>query len=188
MNQFLNALVLVALAAGACHATPNGNVSAVYDLINRVVPTSAAQLFELQLVTSNATIDSATLSDSIGGAVLIQSNTVSGLCMGVGWYLRHVANSSVSWTGIQNTIGTSLPPVGPKPITIKARVAWRYYFNERAHGYTTTYWTWDQWQYHLDWFVEPAAVHAFVCDRDVTLGVSGWLCTVSIWLTSRSAT
>ncbi len=83
----------------------------------------------------NGTRDAFTISDgSVAGTVQIQGNSVPSVTAGLGWYLKHVANCSVAWSGTQlapiANAGTTgvLPPVGT-PITKNSQVDFRYFAN-----------------------------------------------------------
>jgi alpha-N-acetylglucosaminidase len=143
--------VIFVAAAGTAQDT-NGVINMLY----RILPHAAASSFVVSLSGSPNSTESFELYDTTKDgqpAIAVQGNTLSAISMGIGWYLRRVANCSVDWTGTQIAISVPLPPVGSaQPIFVKAKVPLRYYFNEEVHGYSTTFWSWDQWQYHIDWW------------------------------------
>lgn len=133
----------------------NGNITGVEQMIARILPASAAGHIMLTLnpdTPDAAGADTFTIANGPNDSIDVTSNTVSGLSMAIGWYLRHVVNCSVSWVGSNCHSVTSLPALS-SPIALSSSVVWRYYFNERAHGYSTAYWSADQWSYHVDWYV-----------------------------------
>ena len=75
-----------------------GNVSAVYDLLERLLPGISAH-FELALgpVRGAARKNAFTISDAAGGKTRIVGSTASELTAGLGVYLREHCGMTVGW-------------------------------------------------------------------------------------------
>lgn len=157
--------LLASVASLSLALTPSvGNISAVYDLLGRYLEPTVAVQFSLGQIPSVGT-DSFTVANAYDDSVInVTSNTISGLCNGIGWYLRHVAGSEIAWSGVQIAIADDLPSVPSSPAIAQAIVPWRYYFNEHAHAFTTAFWSWGQWEYHLDWSVAQCVQLAHVAE------------------------
>ena len=185
--------LVVFLLCGLSFATAvsfrNGNITGVEQMLARILPASAAGQITLTLnpdTLDAASADTFTLANGPNDTIDVTSNTVSGLSMAIGWYLRHVVNCSVSWVGSNCHSVTSLPGLN-SPIMLSSSVAWRYYFNERAHGYSTAYWSVEQWTYHLDWCVRFVKDSGLVLFNKLFIRMlfAGWPFTVLILHSSR---
>ena len=98
--------------------------------------------------------------------MLVAGNDPVSLASGVHWYLKYVANCSVSWWGDQLA---NLPATGPipppaSPIRMSTTYQHRYYFNVCTFGYSTFAWCgavlhataerrrdWARWEREIDW-------------------------------------
>lgn len=162
----MRVLFLVAVCA-VLVARAIADVTAVYNMLYEFLPAEAVDRLQLNLTGSAGGGDAFEIWDGTNGTVptvAVSSNTLSGLTAGVGWYLRHVANCSVGWSGVQTKIAVPLPPIGSdRRISVKSRVSTRYYFSTEVHGYTTAFWSWDQWRYHIGWCV--VCVRVCACTR-----------------------
>lgn len=153
------ALLCIALATAACASAAAAGPGPVYDILNRYLPPDVTAQFQLNLTSGPPSgSDEFVIQDSTNNgkpAVAISGSTLSALSMGVGWYLRSIAKCTIAWDGTQlaGCSNGTLPAVGSPPVRVRATVAWRYYFSEQVHSYTTAFWSWNQWQYHLDWCV-----------------------------------
>ena len=89
-------LVGAAMAAAATPQAPAGNVSAVYDLLDRVLPAGSSEHFDLSL--GAGCLSGFVLADSAAsGKVQISGATASDLSAGVGYYLMEYANLTFGW-------------------------------------------------------------------------------------------
>jgi hypothetical protein len=137
-NFFICAmLILFAVAVATSGAPAAVSVQPAQDLLKRVVGSAAAELFELSI---DATVcpsseECAVLADSTThGRVDIQGSTINSLTFGIGHYLKHRCNASLSWvkTGgmgaAKQNCGSTLAPVGDK-LLLKRAVKFTYYQN-----------------------------------------------------------
>jgi Alpha-N-acetylglucosaminidase (NAGLU) N-terminal domain len=112
-----------------------GEVSAVYDLIDRVLgsatisnSTAASHPFHLQLVHRNESDLFFQLEDSVDGLIRITGTTANELSAGVGWYLRHYCNMTIGWPrggGSHITIPQQWPKIGTV-VQKKRQLPWSY--------------------------------------------------------------
>jgi len=154
MRRTLLALVAMILAASA-HATPalrkhmtpvppQGNASAVYDLLERVLPGSSAH-FELTLAP--AAQASFTLSDGAGGKVTVVGTTASELSAGAGYYLQQLCGMTVGWPrggGSHLFTPKAWPKIGSSPVSQKRNTPWSYIMNVCTHSYSLVWYGWAE--------------------------------------------
>ncbi|KAL3444836.1 tim-barrel domain-containing protein [Aspergillus insuetus] len=126
----------------------------IQKLLHRRLP-AHANSFQFSLVnvkTKDTTNDQYTVSSTKNGKILIEGNSLSALSTGLHCYLADVAGVDTFWY-----IGSRLdkaPATLPKlttPLEGKSIVPWRYQFNTVTFSYTTAFWTWEDWEDHLDW-------------------------------------
>ena len=125
------ALAAVALSAAAPGPSPPprpiGEVSAVYELIERVLPNSSAQ-FTLTLTSSCPGVTAPycfVLADGPSGGISISGTTASELTSALGVYMREYCNMTIGWPrgGSSNIfIPAAWPRIGTTP-DVRARVA-----------------------------------------------------------------
>ena len=123
------------------------NVSSVYDLIDRILP-SHKEDFLLKHVPSKQSFFEIF---SENGKIIIQGNDNVSLSYGFNFYLRYYLNFSCSWCGNNiNEIGKStILPI--KPIKKICKFQNRYYLNYCTHSYSMAFWTWERWEKEIDW-------------------------------------
>lgn len=134
-----------------------GNVSAVYDLLERVIPGSSAH-FTLSF-TNNTACNGICFQiwDTTDGRVGISGTSASELSAGAGWYLRDVCNMTIGWPrgGGSNVFTPKVwPQVGASsasPIVRRRAVPWSYMMNVCTHSYSLVWYSWDQWTAFIDW-------------------------------------
>lgn len=116
-------------------------------LLERVLPGHATQI-RLELL-SPASEEFFRITGSEAD-IHVQGTTTSALLMGVHWYLKNVANVSVSWNGdCLSQLPAKLPAV-PHPIQQRANGQHRFALNDTNDGYTGPYWDWGQWERLID--------------------------------------
>eukprot|EP00042_Codosiga_hollandica_P039358 m.329171 g.329171 ORF g.329171 m.329171 type:complete len:823 (+) comp55597_c0_seq2:203-2671(+) len=132
--------------------------TAVRLLIARFLPQhSHSFLLEIINVTSSNITAYFTISQqpcsSAGRCVLLQGMDAVSLSSGFHWYLKYVANSSVSWLGDQLDQLRQAPslPLPADTIRMQSQYAYRYYFNPVTFAYSTFAWDWPRWQREIDW-------------------------------------
>lgn len=96
------------------------------------------------------------LSASPDGKLLIRANSGVSMASGLGWYLKYYCNSSFSWgrqgTGNLIQLNAQMPtiPLPQSRVRIVSPVKYRYYYNVCTAGYSTVWWSWQQWQEEID--------------------------------------
>jgi len=134
-----------------------GNVSAVYDLLERVLPGSSSQ-FSLSLVSSCPSTPAGNscfqMTDGSNGQINIIGTTAAELTAAIGVYFREVCNMTIGWArGGGNNIftPTTWPKIGSTPLTQSRIVPFSYIENVCTHSYTLVWYSWDDWQNYIDW-------------------------------------
>ena len=132
-----------------------GNVSAVYDLLERVLPGSSSH-FLLSFSTScSDQINSApcfVISDS-GDKISISGTGASELTAALGEYFRNWCNMTIGWPrggGHNMFLPSPWPKIG-SPVTRKRIVPWSYIMNVCTHSYSLVWYNWEQWTSFIDW-------------------------------------
>lgn len=96
--------------------------------------------------------DQFTASSGSDGKINISGNSGISLSSGLRWYLNTYCNVDIYWF-----VGSNLnlaPQDLPKLNSTyhgSSIVPWRYHFNTVTFGYTTPFWTWEDWELQLDW-------------------------------------
>jgi alpha-N-acetylglucosaminidase len=143
------------LLAGAFAQNPLiGNVSAVYDLLERVIPGSSSH-FVLSLSTSNCANLAAPcfLMEDQGGQVAIKGSSASELTAALGTYFREYCNMTIGWPrgGGSNIFTPSPWPALGSPISRRRIVPWSYIMNVCTHSYSLVWYDWAAWSAFIDW-------------------------------------
>ena len=76
-----------------------------------------------------------------------------------GWYLKHVANSHLSWSGDQLSKDLPLPE---EPISKTTPYPYRFAYNYCTLSYTMAFWGWDRWEREIDFLALNGYSHALV--------------------------
>ena len=150
-------LLLLGLAAPATASIPPfpphliGNTTAVYGLLERVLPGSSAH-FELAL-TPQRKPNAFTISDATGGKTRITGTTAAELTGGLGVYLREHCGMTVGWVrGGGSRVFT--PKSWPKvhtPVTQARSVPYSHVGQVCTHSYTLVWHDWAEWEVFIDW-------------------------------------
>lgn len=67
---------------------------------------------------------------------------------GFNYYLKYYCNSHIAWELSLVNVPEVLPNVNE---TITLNDKFRYYQNVCTTGYSFTWWSWAQWEKHIDW-------------------------------------
>lgn len=118
----------------------------VHGLVQRRAPWLAKHI---QFEKSDAENESFTLR-SKNGKIVVEATGVNAAAVGVNWYLKYYCHRSMSHMGDQLTPLKELPVVD-KPVTVKTSLIYRYALNYCTYNYTMSFYTWDDWQWELDW-------------------------------------
>eukprot|EP00040_Diaphanoeca_grandis_P011341 m.58045 g.58045 ORF g.58045 m.58045 type:complete len:883 (+) comp22488_c0_seq2:20-2668(+) len=131
-----------------------GNVGAVYDLLDRVLPNSKSH-FVLQIQAGDCGSVAPpcfTLSDT-ADTLTVSGTTAAELTLGVGHYMREYCNMTIGWKrgGGSNVF---IPPVWPKvgmDVSIRRTTPWSYIMNVCTHSYSLVWYSWADWSEFIDW-------------------------------------
>ncbi|KAG0348347.1 hypothetical protein BG004_005374 [Podila humilis] len=143
----------------------------LYELVERLLPKAYHShfIFKLQpgltLGNSATNIHDTFRISNIGATVdnnnkiLVEGATLSGLGAGLNYYLKHVCQVDIAWSGDRFAEGT-MPIVPPRispevtaGITRASFVPLRYYTNVVTFGYSFVFWDWERWERELDWMM-----------------------------------
>ena len=139
---------------------PGDPISGVQALLERVLPSSLANSFELQIIPKVNNSDVMQLSSSGRNVVLRGSDGVS-LASALNWYLNDWLNVTFDWNtyadGQWDGDGTFKAATGqglPLPTTTpirKRQLPFSYYMNVCTPGYSLAFVPWTYWEKHIDW-------------------------------------
>jgi alpha-N-acetylglucosaminidase len=121
---------------------------AVDALIRRVTPKAAAQFKTAPLPKKSGTADRFEVSRE-NGKIVLRGTTPVAEAAAYGWYLKHVAQTQLSWGGDQLALPTRLP-LPASPLRIESPYERRYAFNYCTLSYTAAFWGWGRWQREID--------------------------------------
>ncbi|GFF94021.1 alpha-N-acetylglucosaminidase [Aspergillus udagawae] len=131
----------------------------IYNLLQRRMP-QHADSFQFSLVNATGVasddggqpFDHYVVSTLSNGTVLVEGNSLSALSSGLHRYLADMAQVDLWWF-VGNRLDVApeqLPPL-QQPIEGSSVVKWRYHFNTVTFGYLAAFWSWEDWEYQLDW-------------------------------------
>jgi len=149
------ALSLLTTTVALAQAPLKGDVSAVYELLDRVLPAGGPSHFCLEIVDCNFTDPPCfQLQDADDGRLLVTATSASELSAGIGWYLRHFCNMTIGWPrggGSHVFVPKEWPRIGPHAFTKRRIVPWSYLMNVCTHSYSLAWYDWSQWEQFIDW-------------------------------------
>lgn len=153
----------------------SGDVSAVWALIDRLLPRSStnpssthtpSDEFDLQLLggdedcAPNVAPPCFSLADiennNNGGIsrIQIKGTRASELTAGLGFYLRHYCNMTIGWPrggGSNVFVPDEWPSIGPTPLVKQRNSAYTYLMNVCTHSYSLVWYGWKEWEQFIDW-------------------------------------
>eukprot|EP00698_Gefionella_okellyi_P024671 TRINITY_DN8770_c0_g1_i1.p1 TRINITY_DN8770_c0_g1~~TRINITY_DN8770_c0_g1_i1.p1 ORF type:complete len:734 (-),score=141.60 TRINITY_DN8770_c0_g1_i1:24-2225(-) len=138
------ALFLVGLAASGIDASVDPQVTAVENLMKRILPQRAIY-FSFELAETSST-DISTIQ-AANGRVHISGSSGVALAGAVYHYLKYSCNASISWFGNQLDLPTPLPSASE---IVKSPYRYRYMYNTCTYGYSTAFWDWPRWEREID--------------------------------------
>ncbi|OCL14202.1 glycoside hydrolase family 89 protein [Glonium stellatum] len=133
------------------------STQALHDLISRrLLPGHAAQFsFSFSKDYKSPTElrnDSYVISTSTSNTIAISGNSLTALTSGLHRYLTDIAHVDIYWfIGSRLHLAPSYLPRPKSPVLGSSIVPWRYHFNTVTFSYTAAFWTWDDWEFELDW-------------------------------------
>jgi alpha-N-acetylglucosaminidase len=135
-----------------------GDVSAVYDLLDRVLPKRGSDHFHLTLGDCSRNHSNPQhcfrLQNSDDGRLIVTATTASELSAGIGYFLQNYCNMTIGWPrggGSNIFIPEKWPAIGADPITKRRIVPWSYLMNVCTHSYSLAFYDWNQWEAFIDW-------------------------------------
>ena len=130
-------------------------VSAVSGLVTRILGPSELEKFNFVVIPADTLGDVYELDyASATNQVVIRGNNGVSLSTGLNNYLKYTLNVSISWGRNNSGVLAIMPPTLPPPATPGRTVfpmQWRYSFNVCTFGYSLVWYSWEQWQYMIDW-------------------------------------
>ncbi|XP_059081789.1 alpha-N-acetylglucosaminidase-like [Tigriopus californicus] len=81
--------------------------------------------------------------------MVVRGSSGVAVVWGIHQYLKHECQCHVSWEFDQLNLPEVLPKVSN--LTFKAKDAVRFYQNVCNYGYGFVWWTWNDWERHIDW-------------------------------------
>ena len=157
-NNFFAAILALLLVTSLVLAQEplQGDVSAVYDLLDRVLPAGGTGHFSLELGDCERRDPPPcfSLQDTNDGRLLVTGTTASELSAGIGFYLRHFCNMTIGWPrggGSNVFVPVKWPTIGPKAFTKRRITPWSYLMNVCTHSYSLVWYDWSDWERFIDW-------------------------------------
>lgn len=142
----LGAIALISVQCASAPADPD--VEAASALAGRVVPEIASRI---EFVKAQAdTVDCFTLS-SRDNKIIVEANSANSMAMGLNYYLRNYCLTEVSWNRLDTVTLPDTLPLVSEPVTVKALLPYRFFLNYCTFGYTMPWWSWDDWEWFIDW-------------------------------------
>lgn len=141
---FTGSMLLAAITATA--AIPDKK--AINDLVKRVLKEQAVH-FETEFIPQKNGKDVFEL-ESKGGVILLKGSNGISIASALNYYLQHYAHCDLSWNGTNMNLPSPLPVVKEK-IHKATPYKYRYYLNYCTFNYTMSWWSWDRWQWEIDW-------------------------------------
>lgn len=129
-------------------------------LVKRVFPAAASE-FVFEKISDVPASEKIVyeIDNAPGGKIVVRGNTTVALTSGFYQYLKSFCHGQITW-GARNIPafkkGTPLPRV-TKKIRHESALVTRYAYNYCTHGYTMSWWSWEDWEKEIDWL----ALHGF---------------------------
>ncbi len=142
----IGAIALIAVQCASAPADPD--VEAAAALAQRVVPSIASDIRFVKVPSDS--IDVFTLSMS-GDKVMIEGNNANSMAMGLNYYLQNYCLTEVSWYRLESVTLPDTLPLVAEPVTVEARLPYRFFLNYCTTGYTMPWWSWADWERFIDW-------------------------------------
>jgi alpha-N-acetylglucosaminidase len=151
----------LALSAARADARASFDVKPEQAVLRRLLGDRAAQ-FELSAMQLSGGHERFRISNA-DGRIKVEGTTPSSLLYGVNWYLKYIAQVTIS------TNGTRLGPAHAWPLPAAAieretPYAYRYALNQNIDGYTAPYWSWARWQHEID-ILALSGINAMIVER-----------------------
>lgn len=124
-----------------------GPKEAAMKVIERRIPqlTTRVTFVELKQTSDKEYFE----TEAENGHLTVKGTTAVAMCRGLYEYLKEHCNCLITWEGAQLNLPKVLPNQPLRRIT--ASVPLRQHFNVVTFGYTTAFWSWERWEYEIDW-------------------------------------
>ena len=136
------------------------NPAAASALAKRISPVIAANVIFEPLSGVPATEKIVyELESTPAGKLIVRGNTTVALTSGFYQFLKEFCHVQITWGAHSVPAlkkGTVLPRI-PQKIRVESPLVLRYAYNYCTHGYTMSWWDWEQWEKEIDWL----ALHGF---------------------------
>lgn len=137
---------------------PRGDVNAVYDLLDRILPGSRTH-FDLSIVdgdcASGVKPPCFIMQDNPShSSVVIAGSSASEVTAAIGAYLREYCNMTFGWPrggGSAYATPRVWPTIGAAAVVQRRNTPWSYMMNVCTHSYSLVWYSWDDWQRFIDW-------------------------------------
>ena len=141
---FLTTMFFIVFAANAAV-----NPLPLQKLLDRIAPGKCSK-FEFQEIASSDKKDVYEV-DAADGKIVIRGNNNNSLAAGLGYYLKYICRTTVSWDGADPVQLPAVLPLPPKKVRKTSDVKYRFFFNYCTFGYTMPFWKWKEWERCIDW-------------------------------------
>ena len=145
-KRFIPAILAI-LLCGAC-VQELESVKEAKALAKRLIPTQAKNIVFHE--TPADTADTFTLK-SENGKIVIEANNAGTMAVGLNYYLNNYCNTTVSEYAAHSVEMPAKLPEVLEPVTVSAKVPYRFYLNYCTFGYTMPWWGWKEWERFIDW-------------------------------------
>lgn len=134
---------------------PRGNVSAVYALLERVLPGSSSHFYlSLEDGSCGSVLPPCFLvADGPGGVVNVSGTSASELTAGLGTYLRETCGMTFGWArggGSRVFTPSPWPAVGAPPLARRRVVPYSFAGQVCTHSYSWVWHSWAMWEAYID--------------------------------------
>lgn len=153
---------LVAYSIGVVQCQgPVEDIGGVKKLAERQLPGGLSDRIEFEIIESKIDTNEdkfdcyRVTQDPESKNINVKAVSKSGLISGLYKYLRDFGDVSISWTDSTISKISELPDLcagdGCKTLEGCSIVPYRYHLNTVTYGYTTPFYTWEDWEHLLDW-------------------------------------
>lgn len=124
-----------------------------YDVVKRTFGSVPANLeFRYEPCPDSISCYSLEVGD---GVLRVSGSSAVALCKGFHDYIQDNGYGSVTWSGSRLELPEDLPAM--EKITVESPYSVHLFYNVCTFGYSTAFWSWDEWEKELDWL----ALHGF---------------------------
>lgn len=87
----------------------------------------------------------------VNGKIVIGGNNANSMAVGLNYYLKNYAGTTVSWYKDDAVYIPEQFPIVEQEITVTSNVPQRFFLNYCTFGYTMPWWKWSDWERFIDW-------------------------------------